>query len=397
MGWPNGSAESDVIDPLDLVDIDSQLDDSERQWRDRTGAFVDTHVRTDVESWYAHEHFPAEIVRPLGELGVLGMHLQDYGCAGANAVSYGLACMELEAGDSGLRSFVSVQGSLVMYGLWRFGSDEHKKDWLPRMATGDAVGCFGLTEPSAGSNPGQMRTVARRDGSDWILNGHKRWSTNGIVADVAIVWAQTDNGILGFVVPTATQGFRATPITGKHSLRTSAASELHLEDCRVPTAAVLPGVVGLSGPLACLNEARFGVLWGTLGAARDCYAAAVEHAITREQFGKPIGEFQLIQQKLVDMAIEINKGHLLALHLGRLKDAGALRHQQTSVGKLNNTREAARVARIARSVLGGDGVTDRFSVMRHLANLESVLTYEGTEEMHTLILGEAITGLRAFT
>ena len=386
-----------MIDPLDLVDIDSQLDDSERQWRDRTRAFVDTHVRTDVESWYAHEHFPAEIVRPLGELGVLGMHLQDYGCAGANAVSYGLACMELEAGDSGLRSFVSVQGSLVMYGLWRFGSDDHKKDWLPHMATGDAVGCFGLTEPSAGSNPGQMRTVARHDGSDWILNGHKRWSTNGIVSDVAIVWAQTDNGILGFVVPTATQGFHATPITGKHSLRTSAASELHLEDCRLPADAVLPGVVGLSGPLACLNEARFGVLWGTLGAARDCYAAAVEHATTREQFGKPIGEFQLIQQKLVDMAIEINKGHLLALHLGRLKDAGALRHQQTSVGKLNNTREAARVARIARSVLVGDGVTDRFSVMRHLANLESVLTYEGTEEMHTLILGEAITGLRAFT
>jgi glutaryl-CoA dehydrogenase len=387
----------DVIDPLDLIDFESQLADEEREWRDRTRAFVDKYVRDDTETWYEAEEFPAAIVRPLGELGVLGMHLQGYGCAGANAVSYGLVCLELEAGDSGVRSFVSVQGSLVMYALRRFGSDEQKQHWLPALASGEAIGCFGLTEPTAGSNPSQMRTTARRDGSDWILDGHKRWSTNGTVADVAIIWAQSSEGVRGFVVPTATAGFQATPITGKRSLRTSAASELRLEGCRLPAAALLPGAVGLSGPLACLNEARFGVLWGVLGAARDCYAAALQHASTREQFGRPIGGFQLVQQKLVDMAIAVNRGLLLALHLGRLKDAGALRHQQTSLGKLDNTRQAAHVARLARSVLGGDGVTDRFPVMRHLANLESVLTYEGTEEVHTLILGETITGLRAFT
>lgn len=387
---------NDVTDPLDLVDVDGQLAGDERGWRDRVRSFVADHVIDQAEQWHEREHFPTELVRPLGKSGVLGMHLSGYGCAAAGAVSYGLACLELEAGDSGVRSFVSVQGSLVMYALWRFGSDEQKAQWLPPMAAGEAVGCFGLTEPSAGSNPAEMRTGARRDGDDWILDGHKRWSTNGTVADVAIVWARTDEGVRGFVVPTDTPGFSATPITGKRSLRMSAASELHMDQVRLPAAAALD-VVGMRGPLSCLNEARFGVLWGALGAARACYAAAVDHARNRMQFGKPIGAFQLTQSKLVDMALELNKGMLLALHLGRRKDAGTLTHQQTSAGKLNNTREAIRIARTARGVLGGDGVTDRFPVMRHMQNLESVLTYEGTEEMHTLILGEAITGLRAYT
>jgi glutaryl-CoA dehydrogenase len=390
-------AVGDPIDPLDLLGIDAQLTDEERGWRDRTRAFVAEHVLPDVERWHDDERFPVELAKPLGELGVLGMHLEGHGCAGASATSYGLTCLELEAGDSGLRSFVSVQGSLAMYALHRFGSEEQQRTWLPRMAAGEAIGCFGLTEPTAGSNPAQMTTAARRDGDDWVVDGHKRWSTNGIVADVAIVWAQTDDGVRGFVIPTDTPGFSATPITGKWSLRLSAASELHLDGVRLPAGAVLPEVVGMRGPLSCLNEARFGVLWGAMGAARSCYAAAVEHAQAREQFGQPIGGFQLVQGKLVDMAVELNKGILLALHLGRRKDAGALAHQQTTIGKLNNTREAIRIARTARTVLGGDGVTDRFPVMRHSMNLESVLTYEGTEEMHTLILGEAITGLRAFT
>ncbi|MBW3603579.1 MAG: acyl-CoA dehydrogenase family protein [Actinobacteria bacterium] len=385
------------IDPLDPVGVDELLRDDERSWRDRTRAFVADHVLAHVEAWHDAETFPVELVRPMGDLGLLGMHLQDPGCAGASAVSYGLACMELEAGDSGLRSFVSVQGSLAMYALSRFGSDAHRGAWLPRMAAGEAIGCFGLTEPTAGSNPAQMRTSARRDGSDWVLDGHKRWSTNGIVADVAIVWAQTDDGVRGFVIPTDTDGFSSTPITGKRSLRASAASELHLDEVRLPADAVLPDAIGMGGPLSCLNEARYGVLWGALGAARSCYAAALEHATSREQFGRPIGGFQLTQAKLVDMALELVKGTLLALHLGRRKDAGELAHQQTSVGKLNNTREAIAIARTARGILGGDGVTDRFPVMRHMQNLESVLTYEGTEEMHTLILGETITGLRAFT
>jgi glutaryl-CoA dehydrogenase len=305
--------------------------------------------------------------------------------------------MELEAGDSGIRSFVSVQGSLSMYALHRYGSDEQKERWLPPMAAGEAVGCFGLTEPAAGSNPSEMRTSARRVGSDWVVDGHKRWSTNGTVSDVAIVWAHTDDGVRGFVVPTGADGFSTTAITGKRSLRVSAASELHLDDVRLPGAAVLPGVAGMRGPLSCLDEARYGVMWGALGAARSCLEAAVVHATTREQFGRPIGAFQLTQAKLVDMELELTKGVLLALHLGRRKDAGELAYQQTSLGKLNSTREALTIARTARGILGGDGITDRFPVMRHLQNLETVLTYEGTAEMHTLIVGEAMTGLRAFT
>jgi glutaryl-CoA dehydrogenase len=386
-----------TIDPLDLVGVDALLSDDERRWRDRTRDLVQTHVLDDVEDWHDREHFPTKLIAPIAAAGLLGMHLDGYGCAGASAVAYGLACTELEAGDSGIRSFVSVQGSLAMYALWRYGSDQQKDRWLPDMAAGRAVGCFGLTEPTAGSNPAQMRTYARRDGPDWIVDGHKRWSTNGTIADVAIVWAHTDEGVRGFVMPTAADGFTSTPITGKRSLRVSAASELHLDRVRLPGDAVLPGAEGLSGPLRCLDEARYGIIWGALGAARSCVETAVAHATTREQFGRPIGAFQLTQAKLVDMALELTKGLLFALHLGRRKDAGDLAHQQTSAGKLNSTREALRIARTARSILGGDGITDRFPVMRHMQNLETVITYEGTAEMHTLIVGEGMTGLRAFT
>ncbi|HEX6256169.1 MAG TPA: acyl-CoA dehydrogenase family protein [Euzebyales bacterium] len=385
------------IDPIDLVDVDALLSGDERRWRDSTRELVHAHVLDDVEAWHDREHFPTELIEPIAAAGLLGMHLDGYGCAGASAVSYGLACMELEAGDSGIRSFVSVQGSLAMHALWRYGSDEQKDRWLPDMASGRAVGCFGLTEPTAGSNPAQMRTRARRDGGDWILDGHKRWSTNGTIADVAIVWAHTDDGVRGFVVPAEADGFASMPITGKRSLRVSAASELHLDGVRLPGAAVLPGAEGMSGPLHCLEEARYGIVWGALGAARSCLEAAVAHATTREQFGRPIGAFQLTQAKLVDMALELSKGLLLAVHLGRRKDAGDLVHVQTSLGKLNSTREALEIARTARSILGGDGITDRFPVMRHMQNLETVITYEGTAEMHTLIVGEAMTGLRAFT
>ena len=384
------------IDPIDLVGADALLTDEERGWRDRTRALVVAHVLDDVERWHDEERFPPELVAPIARAGLLGMHLTGYGCAGASATSYGLACMELEAGDSGIRSFVSVQGSLAMYALHHFGSAAQKERWLPRMAAGEAIGCFGLTEPTAGSNPSEMRTRARRDGADWILDGHKRWSTNGTVADVAIVWAHTDDGVRGFVVPTDADGFSATPITGKRSLRVSVASELHLDGVRMPGAAALPGATGMRGPLRCLNEARFGIAFGALGAARTCLETAVAHATGREQFGRPIGGFQLTQAKLVDMALELNKGVLLALHLGRRKDAGELTDQQTSIGKLNSSRAALEIARTARGILGGDGITDRFPVMRHMQNLETVLTYEGTAEVHTLILGEAITGLRAF-
>jgi glutaryl-CoA dehydrogenase len=385
------------IDPIDLVGVDALLSDEERGWRDRTRDVVRAHVLDDIEGWHDREHFPTALIEPIAAAGLLGMHLDGYGCSGASAVSYGLACMELEAGDSGVRSFVSVQGSLAMYALWRYGSDQQKDTWLPDMAAGRAVGCFGLTEPTAGSNPSQMRTRARRDGDDWILDGHKRWSTNGTIADVAVVWAHTDGGVRGFVVPTDVDGFASTPITGKRSLRVSAASELHLDGVRLPGDAVLPGAEGMSGPLRCLEEARYGIVWGALGAARSCLESAVAHATAREQFGRPIGAFQLTQAKLVDMALELNKGLLLALHLGRRKDDGDLVHQQTSLGKLNSTREALDIARTARGILGGDGITDRFPVMRHMQNLETVVTYEGTAEMHTLIVGEAITGLRAFT
>jgi glutaryl-CoA dehydrogenase len=324
------------------------------------------------------------------------MHLSGYGCAGKSAVEYGLACMELEAGDSGLRTFVSVQGSLAMSAIHKFGSEEQKNEWLPRMAKGEAIGCFGLTEPEAGSDPASMKTFARKEGSEWVLNGRKRWIGMGTIADVAVVWAQTDDGIRGFLVPTATQGFSARDITGKLSMRASIQCELFLEEVRLPEGAMLPEAEGLKGPFACLNEARYGIVWGAMGAARDCFECALEYSKGREQFGKPVAGFQLTQKKLVDMMVEINKGTLLALHIGRMKDEGILRPEQVSVGKLNNVREAIEIAREARTILGGNGVTLDYPVIRHANNLESVLTYEGTNEVHTLILGNALTGVPAF-
>jgi glutaryl-CoA dehydrogenase len=337
-----------------------------------------------------------ELTRELGKIGLLGMHLTGYGCAGMSAVDYGLACLELEAADSGLRSLVSVQGSLAMYAIWRFGSEAHKTEWLPRMAAGEAIGCFGLTEPDAGSDPASMRTSASRSGDDWVLNGRKMWITNGTVADVAVVWARTDDGIRGFVVPTETPGFSAPEIKHKGSLRASVTSELVLDSVRLPHDAVLPEVTGLRGPLSCLNEARFGIFWGALGAARTCYETALEYAKTRLQFGAPIAAFQLTQEKLANMAVELAKGQLLALHFGRLKDRGMLAPEHVSIAKLNSTREALEICRSARTILGGNGISYEFPIMRHMANLESVLTYEGTPEMHTLVIGQALTGHSAF-
>jgi glutaryl-CoA dehydrogenase len=336
------------------------------------------------------------VARELGGMGLLGMHLHGYGCAGTNSVSYGLTCMELEAGDAGFRSFVSVQGSLAMFPIWKFGSEEQKQHWLPRMATGEAIGCFGLTEPDFGSDPAHMRTSARRDGTDWVLNGTKMWITNGGIAHVAVIWARTDQGIRGFIVPTDTPGFTATNIERKISLRASVTSELVLDGVRLPADAVLPEARGMKGPLSTLSEARFGIVWAAMGAARACYQSALEYSKTRVQFGKPIGSFQLTQEKLVNMLLELNKGTLLALHLGRMKDDGRVSPEQISFGKLNNVREALRIAREARTILGANGITLEYPVIRHMNNLESVLTYEGTSEIHTLILGQAITGLPAF-
>jgi glutaryl-CoA dehydrogenase len=325
------------------------------------------------------------------------MHLEGYGCAGTNAVSYGLAALELEAGDSGFRSFASVQGSLAMFPIWKYGSEEQKQRWLPRMAAGEVIGCFGLTEPDFGSNPAGMRTSARRDGGDWVLNGTKMWITNGGIADLAVVWARAEEGVLGFLVPTDTPGFSTRDIDRKLSLRASVTSELVLDDCRLPGDAMLPGVRGMRGPLSCLDEARYGIVWGAMGAARACFASALDYATSRVQFDRPIGGFQLTQQKLADMLVELSKGTLLALHLGRLKDDGRLTPQQVSLGKLNNVREALEIARSARTILGANGVTLEYPVIRHANNLESVLTYEGTSEVHTLILGQALTGLDAFS
>jgi len=377
--------------------IDALLDDEERMIRDAVRAFVRDRVLPGIAGWFESHTFPRELARELGALGVLGMHLQGYGCPGASAVSYGLACMELEAGDSGIRSFASVQGSLAMFALWRWGSEEQKNSWLPRMAAGETIGCFGLTEPDSGSDPASLRTSARLDGSDWVIDGTKAWITNGGIADVAVVWAQTGDGIRGFLIPAKTKGFSTHPIERKLSLRASVTSELVFENCRVPAEAVFPEVRGLRGPLACLNEARYGVLWGAMGAARSCYETALEYAKTRRQFGRAIGGFQLTQQKLVKMLLELNKGTLLALHIGRMKDAGRAHPSHISFGKLNNVREALQIAREARGILGANGVTLEYPVIRHMNNLESVFTYEGTHEVHTLILGEAITGLNAFT
>jgi glutaryl-CoA dehydrogenase len=382
--------------PLDFLDLDRLLSEEERLIRDTTRSFVADKVLPEIAGWFERGHFPRELAKELGDLGLLGMHLEGYGCAGTNAVSYGLACLELEAGDSGFRSFVSVQGSLAMFPIWRFGSEEQKRRWLPPMAAGEVVGCFGLTEPDFGSNPAGMRTSARRDGGDWVLDGTKMWITNGGIADLAVVWARAEDGVRGFLVPTDTPGFSARDIDRKLSLRASVTSELVLDGCRLPGDAVLPDVQGMRGPLSCLNEARYGIVWGAMGAARACFASALEYATTRVQFDRPIGGFQLTQQKLADMLVELSKGTLLALHLGRMKDDGRLTAEQVSLGKLNNVREALAIARAARTILGANGVTLEYPVIRHANNLESVLTYEGTSEVHSLILGQALTGLSAF-
>jgi glutaryl-CoA dehydrogenase len=384
------------IDPLDVLELDRLLGDEERQIAGLVRGWVGDRVLPSIGEWFERGLFPRELATELGALGLLGMHLDGYGCLGSNAVSYGLSCLELEAGDSGFRSFVSVQGSLCMFPIHRFGSDEQKETWLPRMASGEAIGCFGLTEPDFGSDPNHMRTWAKRDGPDWILSGTKMWITNGSIADVAIVWARSDDGIRGFLVPTDTPGFSTNDIHRKLSLRASVTSELVLDDVRLPQDAVLPGVTGMKGPLACLTEARFGIVWGSMGAARACFACALDYAKTRVQWGRPIAGFQLTQQKLADMALELNKGSLLALHLGRMKDEGRLRAEHVSLGKLNNVREALEIARTARTILGASGITLEYPVIRHMNNLESVLTYEGTSEIHTLILGQALSGERAF-
>ena len=382
--------------PLDLIAFDTLLTVDERATRDRVRAFVDSELRPHIAEWYDAGVFPLEIVKPMGALGLLGMHLHDYGCAGRSAVEYGLAAAELEAGDSGLRTFVSVQGSLAMTAIHTFGSEEQKQQWLPRMAAGEAIGCFGLTEANAGSDPASMQTVARRDGDDWVISGGKRWIGLASIADVAVIWAQTDSGIRGFLVPTDEPGFSATPIGQKLSLRASIQCDIVLNEVRVPASAQLPGAEGLRGPFTCLNQARYGIVWGVMGAALDSYRAALAYVSRREVFGKPVSSYQLTQQKLVDMALEIDKGFLLALQLGRLKDAGQLQPHQISVGKLNNCREAIAIAREARAMIGGNGVTLEHSPLRHANNLESVRTYEGTDDVHTLILGNQITGIPAF-
>jgi glutaryl-CoA dehydrogenase len=385
----------DAPDPLDLIDIDALLTDEERQIRGLAREWVTDRILPDVDDWFERGEFPArELSKELGQLGFLGMQLPDIG--GLGAVAYGLVELELEAGDSGLRSFVSVTSALAMFAIHTFGSDEQKTEWLPRLQSGEAIGCFGLSEPDSGSDPGSMRTFAKRDGDDWILSGTKMWITNGSVSDVAIVWAETDDGIRGFVVPTDAPGFSAPEIKHKWSLRASVTSELVLDDVRLPADAVLPDVVGLRGPLSCLSHARYGIVWGAMGAARSSFEAAVEYAKTREQFGRPIGGFQLTQAKLADMAVELHKGILLAHHLGRRMDAGRLRPEQVSFGKLNNVREAIDICRTARTILGANGISLEYPVMRHATNLESVLTYEGTVEMHQLVLGKALTGLDAF-
>jgi glutaryl-CoA dehydrogenase len=380
----------------DFLGIDALLSDEERDIRDAVRAFVAKEVTPHVGDWFEEGTIPAGLPKQLGDLEVLGMHLTGYGCAGASATAYGLACMELEAGDSGVRSLVSVQGSLAMFAIWKWGSEVQKQEWLPRMAAGDAIGCFGLTEPDSGSDPGSMRTHAKRDGEDWILNGQKMWITNGTIADVAVVWARTAEGIRGFLVPRGTPGFTAPEIHKKLSLRASVTSELVLDDVRLPDSARLPEANSLRGPLSCLNEARYGIVWGAAGAARACFEAALDYAKTRIQFDQPIASFQLIQQRLAEMAVKVNQSTLLALHLGRLKDAGELRPEHVSMGKLSNVNAALEVARTARQVLGANGITLEYPVIRHMNNLESVVTYEGTADVHALVIGHALTGIAAF-
>ena len=385
------------VSPDALIELDGLLDDEERQIREAVRGLVKARIAPDIATWYEDGELPVrELAVELGELGLLGMHLTGYGCAGTSAVAYGLACLELEAGDSGIRSLVSVQGSLAMFALHAFGSEELKEQWLPEMAAGRKIGCFGLTEPDFGSDPAGMRTRATRSGTDWIIDGTKMWITNGSVADIAVVWARTDDAIRGFAVPTDTPGFSAHTIKSKMSLRASVTSELVLDDVRVPDSARLPGATGLRAPLSCLNEARFGIVFGALGAARDCLETAIAYAGERDIFDRRLSSFQLTQAKLADMTVELGKGMLLALHLSRLKERGRLDNAQISLGKLNNTREAIAIARECRTILGAAGVTLEYPVMRHANNLESVLTYEGTAEVHQLVIGQAVTGESAF-
>jgi glutaryl-CoA dehydrogenase len=385
-----------ALNPKDFLGIDRQLSDEERDIRDTVRAFVSDKVVPYVGDWFEEGTIPLELARELGQIGVLGMHLEGYGCAGTSATAYGLACLELEAGDSGIRSLVSVQGSLAMYAIHRWGSEEQKQQWLPRMAAGEALGCFGLTEPDAGSDPGAMRTRAKRDGTDWILHGQKMWITNGSAAEIAVVWAVTDDGVRGFLVPRGTKGFTTQDIHKKMSLRASITSELLLDDVRLPQSAMLPEATSLKGPLSCLNEARYGIVWGAVGAARACFEAALAYSLVREAFGRPIAATQIQQSKLAHMALEVNRATLLALHLGRLKDAGELRPEHVSMGKLGNVNAALDVARTARQVLGANGITLEYPVIRHMNNLESVVTYEGTADVHALVIGGALTGISAF-
>jgi len=389
--------QAQVPSATDLYNIDYLLSEEERMVRDTVRKFVQERVLPIISEHFEAGTFPRELIPAIADLGLLGMHLEGYGCAGLSAVSYGLACQELEAGDSGLRSFVSVQGSLVMFPIWSFGSEEQKQRWLPRMARGEVIGCFGLTEPDAGSDPSSMRTTARRDGDSFVLNGTKMWITNGGIADLAVVWARAEDGIRGFLVERGTPGFTTSDVHHKLSLRASITSELHFEDSRVPAENMLPNVRGLRGPLSCLDEARYGIAWGATGAARACYEVALDYARTRIQFNRPIGSFQLVQQKLAIMATELVKAQLLALQLGRLKDDGMVHPVQISIAKRNNVREALKTAREARSILGANGITLEYPISRHSNNLESVFTYEGTDDIHTLIIGQAITGLNAFS
>jgi glutaryl-CoA dehydrogenase len=390
------SAEALGAAAIDYLNVDSLFTAEELELRERVRGFVDVRIRPNINDWYEAARFPRELARELGELGVLGMHLDGYGCPGRSAVEYGLAMLELEAGDSGVRTFASVQGSLTMSAIHKFGSEAQKERWLPGMARGELIGCFGLTEPDAGSDPSRMRTAARREGSEWVLNGAKRWIGLASIADVAVIWARTEDGIRGFLVPTSASGFSATVIEPKLGMRASIQCDVTLDEVRLGEDSLLPEVTGLKGPLACLNEARYGIMWGALGAARDSYQVALAYALDRRQFDKPIASFQLTQQKLVDMVLEIQKGLLVAVHTGRQKDAGTLRPEQISFGKLNNVREAIAVCREARTLLGGNGITLDYTPMRHANNLEAVRTYEGTDEVHTLIMGRAITEIPAF-
>ena len=383
--------------PLSLVDFEGLLTDEERMVRDSMADFCDRKLRPEVRQWFESGTLPAKELGPrFGGLGALGMHLEGYGCPGASAVSYGLACMEIEAVDSGLRSFVSVQGSLAMFAIHQWGSEDQKNKYLPKMAAGESLGCFGLTEPDAGSDPANMKTHAVRDGDDWVINGTKMWITNSPVADLAVVWARTDDGFAGFIIDKGTPGFDAPEIHRKLSLRGSITGEIVLDNCRVPDAQRLPNVSSLRGPLTCLNEARYGIIWGALGAARDCIETTMAYTESRQVFGRSLNSFQLTQAKLANMSVELTKSALLALQLGRLKDAGNLSPHQISVGKLNSTRVALEIARECRTLLGASGITLEYSPMRHANNLESVLTYEGTAEMHQLIIGQALTGEQAF-